>query len=93
MKGFVSLAKGEWAGMADMVARVCEFEPDTINKIVQLIKKLKNANEAEVAAPSPENQTKMYLQLKEKIEAGADANQIFNILDVDCSGALDFEEF
>jgi len=35
----------------------------------------------------------MYKQLKEKIEAGADANQIFNILDVDCSGKLDFEEF
>jgi len=40
--------------MADMVARFCEFDPETINTIVQLIKKLRNANEAEVVAPAPE---------------------------------------
>ena len=35
----------------------------------------------------------MLHNVKERIDSGAGAEQIFHMLDEDCSGELDFEEF
>lgn len=93
VQGLVAIAKGDWGAMEEMVARICEFNPETIHTIVQLIKRLRMAKEADVQEGNDAQESETYQQLKERIAAGADVEQIFNLLDKDGSGELDFEEF
>lgn len=79
--------------MAEMVSRMCEFKPDEISNIVKLVKKLQMAKQAEIVEESTENQIKTLERLKEKIQSGGSPDQIFNLLDKDQSGDLDFDEF
>jgi hypothetical protein len=94
VKGLIALAKGDWHAMEDMVARVCEFDPNTIKNLVSLMKRLKLVKEADsTEGKGAVDNADIFEQLKEKIDQGADAEQIFNMLDADGSGELDFEEF
>jgi hypothetical protein len=94
VKGLIALAKGDWHAMEDMVARVCEFNPDTIKNLISLMKRLKLVKEADTTdGKGGADSADIFEQLKEKIDQGADAEQIFNMLDTDGSGELDFEEF
>ena len=94
-KGLFGLARGDWNAMEGMVSRLCEFDLNTIKKSISLIKRLKLAKEADdvIETKEEENKLAMFEALKEKIKKGADVEQIFDMLDADGSGAMDFEEF
>ena len=93
--GFLALSKGDWMAMKDMVARVCEFETETINHIVELIIQLRKAKDADnvIVQEKVAEETDKFAQLKEKIPQGADAEAVFDMLDVSGTGTLTFEEF
>ena len=93
VQGLVGMSKGDWPAMEEMVARICEFHPETIQTIVQLIKRLRTAKEADDLEGKEERQTQQYAQLKERIAQGEHIESIFNMLDEDASGELDFDEF
>lgn len=73
-----------------MASRFCEFDPIKIQQVVTLIKRLKLIGDSEEEARAGKNDLE---KLKEKIDAGGDADQIFHMLDKDHSGQLEFEEF
>lgn len=89
VQGLISIAKSDWEGVSDMAGRFCEFDPHKIAQLVLLVKRLKLVGEEEYN-DKDQNQ---YLNLKEKLDAGGDIDNIFHVLDKDGSGLLEFEEF
>ena len=87
------MAKGDWHAMERMVAYICEFDSHKIQSIVLLIKRLRIAKEADDMEGKEERQAQQYIQLRERIAQGADVVSIYNMLDADGTGKLDFDEF
>jgi hypothetical protein len=96
VEGFLSSAKGDWASMELMISRVCEYDCETISTIAQLVKRLRRAKEATISISLKEENAQVYHQLRERIingQNGAEAEQIYNMLDADGSGFIEIEEF
>jgi uncharacterized membrane protein (DUF485 family) len=89
--GLVCLAKGDWENLHNFASRIGEYDADAITKLSTLLRRLKIITESENESAS--QQKHAIQKLKEKIDMGADAEQIFHMLDVDGSGLLDYEEF
>jgi len=47
VKGFLALAKGDWRAMKEMIARICEFDEQMIDNIVNMILHLRKAKAAD----------------------------------------------
>lgn len=92
IKGFISLAQGNWDRFDEFANRQCEFNAERITQFVQLLKRLKLLVEADDDNAQVSDSYDLRL-LKEKIDEGGDVEHIFHLLDTDCSGSLDYEEF
>jgi len=86
VKGLLALAKGDWQAMKEMVARICEFDDEIINNIVQLILQLRKARAADNIQEKTEQTTDKYEQLKKRIPQGTDVEAVFDMLDVSNDG-------
>lgn len=91
LTGLVCLAKSDWVDFNNFATRIGEYDENAIIKLSTLLRRLKIITESENESAS--QQKHAIQKLKEKIDMGADAEQIFHMLDMDGSGLLDYEEF
>jgi len=95
IQGLFAIPKGDWNALADLAGTLCDFDPEKLKSMVTFLKKLKILQGADEKKEGEDNENQEVSRAREVIasSAGSHSEEMFNMLDRDRSGSLDFDEF